>query len=124
MKIRHAALVAIAFFVLPATAPAEICGDVNQSSSLTPTDALLVLKSSVGQPVTLQCPSISELAECEGDLTTAGNELNFCTEDKQQCLSDFDTCDDNLDEATSNLASCTTQKDACTDALAECSNVE
>lgn len=32
-----------------------ICGDVNLSGSLTTTDALVVLKKSVGQQVTLQC---------------------------------------------------------------------
>jgi len=35
--------------------PEPICGDVNVSNTVTSSDALLVLKSSVGQPVTLEC---------------------------------------------------------------------
>lgn len=92
MKIRYAAIVTIASLTLSATAYAEICGDVNVSSSLTTSDALLVLKRSVGQEVTLQCPSIAGLVECQGNLTTAGNSLFQCTEDKQDCLDELATC--------------------------------
>ena len=35
---------------------ASVCGDVNSNSTVTSTDALLVLRSAVGQPVTLNCP--------------------------------------------------------------------
>src|SRR5690348_15241480 len=119
MKIRLVPIMAIASLVLYTTQRAEIGGDVNLSSSLTTTDALLVLRGSVGQPVTLQCPSIDGLTGCQSDLTTAGNALFFCTEDKEQCFSDLGTCDDNLDDTGSDLAACTTQKDACDASLAE-----
>jgi len=43
-----------------AGAPAgPICGDVNTSGSLTTTDALAVLRASVGQPVKLECPVLA-----------------------------------------------------------------
>ncbi len=47
----------LAALILRATAAlaAPVCGDVNESSSVTSTDALLVLKKSVEQPVTLDC---------------------------------------------------------------------
>jgi hypothetical protein len=35
--------------------PQPICGDVNESLTVTSGDALLVLRSAVGQPVALQC---------------------------------------------------------------------
>lgn len=57
---------------MPALA-AEVCGDVNESSSVTSTDSLLVLKKAVGQPVSLTCPAIDDLAACLSG--TCGNDL-------------------------------------------------
>ena len=90
MKLRLVAIVAIASLVVSATARAEICGDVNLNNSLTTSDALLVLKSSVGQEVSLQCPSIAGLTGCQSDLTTAmaletaSTVACFLTEDAQE----------------------------------------
>lgn len=39
-----------------------ICGDVNDSATVTSGDALLVLKSAVGQPVSLQCGDCPSVA--------------------------------------------------------------
>jgi hypothetical protein len=50
--------VSIATFAGPAfgvSVPAPICGDVNNTGSLSPSDALAVLRASVGQPVALTC---------------------------------------------------------------------
>jgi hypothetical protein len=50
-----AALLAAAL-ALPAQAPAApACGDLNGSGSVTSSDALLLLRSAVGQPASLQC---------------------------------------------------------------------
>lgn len=67
---------ALAVMTILASAPvlaADICGDVNKSSSVSTSDALLVLKKAVGQPVTLTCPAIDELAVCQQN--TCGNDL-------------------------------------------------
>jgi hypothetical protein len=40
-----------------------VCGDVNDSSTITATDALLVLKKSVQQPITLECSAYDEALE-------------------------------------------------------------
>ncbi len=92
MRIRIAAIAAAASLVLAADARAEICGDVNASGSLNTSDALLVLKGGVGQEVTLTCPSIGELATCQGQLTDTGNLLFSCTEDKQECFAELASC--------------------------------
>jgi len=39
---------------------AATCGDVNRSGELSASDALLVLKAAVGQPVALQCPPAAQ----------------------------------------------------------------
>lgn len=67
---------ALAVMTLLASAPvfaADVCGDVNESSSVSSTDALLVLKKAVGQPVALACPAIDDLAACLA--STCGNDL-------------------------------------------------
>lgn len=51
---------------------ADICGDVNESGSLTAGDALMVLKGAVGQPVELKCRAITDLAICQA--ATCGND--------------------------------------------------
>jgi hypothetical protein len=67
---------ALAVLVLSAGAASAadpVCGDVNDSSSVSSTDALLVLRKSVDQPVTLDCSAYDDqfevceasLAECE-----------------------------------------------------------
>src|SRR5205085_6138592 len=54
---------ALTMFVLNgswAFAADPVCGDVNDSSSITATDALLVLKKSVLQPIALACSAYDE----------------------------------------------------------------
>lgn len=69
-----AVAVLAAMAVSPAWSAAPVCGDVNQTSSVTSADALLVLRKSVSQPVALSCAAYDEqysqcqaaLASCEG----------------------------------------------------------
>jgi hypothetical protein len=58
MKARILAATLIASFLAagPAAAADAICGDVNQTGTVTTGDALAVLRKSVGQNVTLVCP--------------------------------------------------------------------
>ncbi|HEY2773388.1 MAG TPA: DUF1566 domain-containing protein [Candidatus Binatia bacterium] len=54
-----------------------VCGDVNSSGKVTSSDALLVLKDAVGQPVALECPrcgdgTIDAIEDCDvGNLNGA-----------------------------------------------------
>ena len=51
-----------------------ICGDVNDSSTITSVDALLVLRRSVDQPVTLDCSAFDEqLDQCASGTATPGD---------------------------------------------------
>lgn len=67
------ALVVLAILSSAPVFATDICGDVNKSSSVSPTDAPLVLKKAVGQSVTLTCPAIDDLAVCQQN--TCGNGL-------------------------------------------------
>ncbi|MFN2427071.1 MAG: DUF1566 domain-containing protein [Candidatus Binatia bacterium] len=66
-----------------------VCGDVNDSNSISTTDALLVLKKSVAQPITLSCSGFQDtidsctesLAECQG----AQNCGNGTLEGAEEC---------------------------------------
>lgn len=51
-----------------ARASGPVCGDVNQTRTVTATDALLVLRKAVSQPVGLVCEADQALAVCEADL--------------------------------------------------------
>jgi hypothetical protein len=67
-RIASAALTAIVLMAVRSAFAAEpLCGDVNQTDSVTATDALLVLKNSVGQPVELQCPAFATKPTCGND---------------------------------------------------------
>lgn len=71
-----ATLVAILFAsgaAMAESANKPICGDVNDSSSVSITDALLVLRKSVGQPITLSCSAYQ-------------NSINTCSEALSTCL--------------------------------------
>ncbi len=58
MPVTRTLLIACAMAVAVAKpSSAQQCGDVNDSGSVTVSDALVVLQSAVGQPVTLQCPA-------------------------------------------------------------------
>jgi hypothetical protein len=54
-----AAAILVAAAASPAPAAAPVCGDVNDSGTVTSSDALLVLKDAVGQPVVLQCAIVA-----------------------------------------------------------------
>ncbi|MFN2378042.1 MAG: hypothetical protein ABR538_16040 [Candidatus Binatia bacterium] len=54
----------------------EVCGDVNESGTVSSTDALLVLKEAVGQPVALVCPAIDALAVCLNGDSCGDNVVN------------------------------------------------
>jgi hypothetical protein len=63
-----------------------ICGDVNASSSVTGTDALLVLKKSVAQPITLNCSAYdNQFAACQTSLAGADTSLAACNSDLAAC---------------------------------------
>lgn len=47
---------------------AALCGDINESGSITSSDALSVLKKAVGQPVDLQCLDYIDRYGSPGDL--------------------------------------------------------
>lgn len=68
MRLRQGATPAFLAFVLsstafPVLAADPVCGDVNANGSLTSSDALLVLRASVGQPVSLACPPRTSLRQ-------------------------------------------------------------
>lgn len=77
----------------------EVCGDVNESGTVSPTDALLVLKNAVGQPIDLICPAIGALADCNSVLGTTGQSLT-------DCQGDFGTCTGDLSSTNADLAAC------------------
>lgn len=57
MSRRFLTLLLVLAVLVPSSAAAQaVCGDVNESGSVNTTDALLVLKTAVGQPVDLTCP--------------------------------------------------------------------
>jgi len=99
---------------------AEICGDVNVSGVVTSADALLVLKSAVGQSVSLTCPAIADLATCTTDLSTTNTNLGTCsgnlattstalatcTADLSTTNADLSTCNDTLSDTQGELAQC------------------
>ncbi len=90
----HAAILALPFCTAaPASAqscePAQTCGDVNDSGELTATDALLVLKGSVGQEVTLTCECTGGTGSCE----TCETDLAQCTQDLDTCNAALEACD-------------------------------
>src|SRR5690348_13081450 len=49
-----------------------LCGDVNTSGTVSSSDALLVLKNAVGQPVELECPPFAVASTCGNGLTELG----------------------------------------------------
>jgi hypothetical protein len=67
-RIVGAALTAIVLVAAPPSFAADpVCGDVNQSDTVTSSDALLVLRDAVGQPVELQCPAFATEPTCGND---------------------------------------------------------
>jgi len=63
----------------PAPAADPVCGDVNDNGTVTSTDALLVLKKGVGQPISLNCLAYDEqVATCLLDLSSTNADLSEC----------------------------------------------
>lgn len=56
-----------------------ICGDVNDSNSINTSDALLVLKKGVGQPLTLSCTAYQDsIDSCQDDLASCQASSGSC----------------------------------------------
>jgi hypothetical protein len=67
-RIASAALTAIVLVAVRSSFAADpLCGDVNQSDTVTSSDALLVLKTAVGQSIELQCPAFATEPTCGND---------------------------------------------------------
>ncbi len=63
-----------------------LCGDVNNSSTITTSDALLVLKKSVAQPITLSCAAYDgRFAGCQASLFNATGNLGICQTSLDAC---------------------------------------
>lgn len=72
-------LVAVALAANAATAAGPVCGDVNDSGTISTVDALFVLRKSVDQPVTLDCSAYEdEIATCEAGLGECSGDLMAC----------------------------------------------
>ncbi len=71
-KFAMATLAAMVLRAGLALAVDPVCGDVNNSSSINTTDALLVLKDAVDQPVTLVCSAY------DGQFSACQSDLSFC----------------------------------------------
>ncbi len=86
---------------LPAAAVSvPVCGDVNATHTVNATDALLVLKKGVNQPITLDCSGYdNQFAACESALSTANTSLGTCTGELGTCSGALATC-------TGELATC------------------
>lgn len=85
-----AALAAILLFAATALAEDPICGDVNDSGSVSSGDALLVLRKGVGQPVDLDCTAYdNRFSECETALGGAQGDLAACNADFAFCSVSF-----------------------------------
>lgn len=74
-----AALVLLCAMPAAALPMLPLCGDVNASSSVTSSDALLVLKKGVGQAVKLDCSAYDNVnATCQAALQATSDELAAC----------------------------------------------
>jgi hypothetical protein len=79
-----------------AAAALPVCGDVNDSGTVNTSDALLVLRKAVDQPITIDCDRYElRQDDCEFDLANAcgngvlnvGEECDFGTTGGKQCTS-------------------------------------
>lgn len=103
------------------------CGDVNASDGVTATDALKVLKQSVGaeQGLTCACSEDSAvcdaaLATCQDDLSAAQTDLTTCGEDKTTCGNDLKSCNADLETCGSDIKTCTGDLESCEGDVATC----
>jgi hypothetical protein len=123
----------LAIFVLNAStalAADPVCGDVNDSSSITASDALFVLKKSVQQPIALQCTAYenrftecnTELSDVTADLAACSADLSATNSDLSTCNSNLTTCSADLSATNSDLSSCHADLSATNADLTNCQN--
>jgi len=93
-----AMLVAVALLnATTAAYAAPVCGDVNDSGGVNTSDALLVLRDAVGQPVSLPCAGYTgEIAVCQNALSTTNADLATCNSALGTCQTS--TCGNNTAE--------------------------
>lgn len=84
-----AAATAVFLFAIltPAFAVEPLCGDVNETGTVTSSDALLVLKDAVGQPVILACPAFAMSPVCGNTNSEVGEECDGLDLNSQTCQS-------------------------------------
>ena len=107
-----------------------VCGDVNDSSTITSTDALLVLKKSVQQPISLDCSAYDDrFAACDTDLSGVTASLTACTTDLSTtstdlaiCNSGLATCNLDLTATNADLTGCQSDLAATNTDLTNCEN--
>lgn len=95
--ITGAALAAMVLSAVSAMAAAPVCGDVNDDGSVKTTDALLVLKKAVAQPVDLDCSAYDDqFSACETSLTGANADLTTCNGNLSSTNADLSSTDADL----------------------------
>jgi hypothetical protein len=94
------ATAAIAAMVLTAgvaLAAEPVCGDVNNDSSVKTADALLVLRKSVSQPITLSCAAYEDqVSACQSDLAASEDQFSACQNDLAASEDQFSACQSDL----------------------------
>jgi len=113
-----------------ALAVAPVCGDVNDSSSISASDALLVLKKSVQQPVALECSAYddqfaacnTELSGVTANLATCSADLSATNTDLSNCNSSLTTCNVDLTATNADLSTCNANLSATNSDLTNCQN--
>lgn len=91
--ITTAAIAAMVLSASVAMAADPVCGDVTDDGSIKTTDALLVLKKAVAQPITLDCSAYDDqFSACETSLAGANANLLTCNSDLSTTNADLGTC--------------------------------
>jgi len=102
-----AAIAATVLAASVALAAAPLCGDVNDDASIKTTDALLVLKKAVAQPISLDCSAYdNQFSACESSLAGANAGLSTCNSDLSTTNADLNNCQTNLSSTAADLTSC------------------
>ncbi len=71
-----------------------VCGDVNDSGTVSSTDALLVLRKGVGQDISLSCDAYdAQFAACQSDLSAANANLAARETELLSCQADLSVAD-------------------------------
>lgn len=96
------------------------CGDVDDSGSVSVSDALKVLRLSVGVQQSLVCECSEGAGTCETDLATCTGDLGTCSGDLGSCNSGLSTCNGNLSTCNGDLSSCSNDLSSCNGNLSSC----